>query len=829
MIILLPIKGKYNRNDKFPFITIPMDMPNAEEKTFDDFQWWAYSKDFAKWRAQNPRSWVADSENNDIKYADYSFIPENSVYNISSNYAAIDKDALMSYNNFGKDLSVYEYDDSEKSEDDKKFLKFHFAYNKLISDGKLDKSIAVSSISTKSDKALFLLMKDDKGENSLPTLKAYRIKQFGASSDKIKLVNVTEMLPGGSMNKYDTTAKLLKKISDDAIKIATGIGVVGIGWGLLKFSARTIRGLFLLRSIRGLPTTTVTNTPGLMSRLATKSMPTVKTIFGQIPDMVKFKNTRNAIKYGYGFGKMAADAGGGAASIAKWTAKGFLSGAKATGLRGGARLIPFVGEILMGAEVIGSIFNWQSDNQAPTFREVDNIGHEEFNPKALKVGDSITICWAQPAGTGVGIATSFVYSNDTRTTAELVKIGDNGSETIFILTQVNSKEYQEALSKHALTLISINNTEVINKQSGGFMNISNAVRRVVDNEDIDFKISYVDSISKLAMPYVYMGSCDWSLLLDYYNDASDQYITTDENAPDNYDFYYKNENDNYINVSGRLVTNDELKNKSDSDINDLFFPKEKDKNESIITDFSSFSVINEGGDEGSSPVTLTHKELSGPAKIAIYRLTKSEYADPSKNEYQPTKFKNFMIDPADYNASDNESIMVEINYTGEVINDPKRGIYKFSKDNKDKEDETDKHTSPDDDSEDNNGENDKEDTLDNGTITDDYYVSAKPEDIKIIKRKGATVIIDKNKDDGFDLAGKFLSEKEKEILGIDSWDSITLAKGYLDNKGNMIEIKLKNKYGTSGNRVKKYKITDGEAFDIAKKFVDTVESRIKYE
>ena len=65
MIILLPAGTRYKIGNNFPLMTIPLDMPNAQSASFEDFQWWALSSDFQKWLKKNPRKWVAES--NDLE------------------------------------------------------------------------------------------------------------------------------------------------------------------------------------------------------------------------------------------------------------------------------------------------------------------------------------------------------------------------------------------------------------------------------------------------------------------------------------------------------------------------------------------------------------------------------------------------------------------------------------------------------------------------------------------------------------------------------------------------------------------------------------------
>ena len=148
MIILLPKKAEYKNGDDFPFLTVPLDMKGAESASFEDFQWWAKSEDFQKWLDKNPRSWVADSEDMS-KYANVAeHIKEKYKFNlddinVSLNENNLDND-VISFSDFSK-LN----EDANTADDDPKFreaIKFHFAYNKLKSEGKIDETLSPGEI-----------------------------------------------------------------------------------------------------------------------------------------------------------------------------------------------------------------------------------------------------------------------------------------------------------------------------------------------------------------------------------------------------------------------------------------------------------------------------------------------------------------------------------------------------------------------------------------------------------------------------------------------------------------------------------------------------------
>ena len=596
-------------------------------------------------------------------------------------------------------------------------------------------------------------------------------------------------------------------------------------------------------------------------------------------------------------------------------AKGATHAAVEGGAKGAAKWIPFVGEVLMAVDAIGSAFNWFGDNQAPKWVEIEKMipagrGGQAFNPKDIKPGTSITICWKQAAGTGVGIAVNFLYTNDTRTTAELFKIGNSkdGDSSIFILTAINSKEIQAALAQHAVALIEIKNEE-INSQKG----FINTLHRALDNEDLDVKLAYLDNPSDVAAPFNFMGICDWDVVMQYYNDASDQYLITDGGAPETYEYYYKTSKKDYVNVSGKLLSNEEIGSKTSADIQEIFVggnaqsknkkpektePKEekrkslpgdagpakqeKDKfkekeksggtadgyrgdaqiadsennrdlwltpmvNETsktglVIRKFSEFedvleyvnnigeypqyAKLNEDG-KGDDIFTLTPEQASGPGKVAVYSVVDIAYANPADREYAPGEYKYFIIDPADFDAAIDSSIDVSINSTNETLIDPRRGVYKFKEEEK-KEDET--TASPEvNPKKEEKPKTDDEDEDSEKPTNDDYFITADPDDISIKNRRNATVIRDHNFKGGINIVDEFLTDKEKEVLGIPTWKAVTLAKTFMNGQGEVIKVKLKNRYAPMFNTVKTYEVQDGEAFQIAKKFAKEVEDRIKFQ
>jgi hypothetical protein len=944
MNILLPRKGKYNIGDDFPMISIPTDISemNPEKKTFDDFQWWAESSEFKKWMDKNKRQWVADSEDMAKHGDNLSDLIREHVGSYSFNNEINESDVLSfdEYDAINEDAN-----DASLSAEAKAGIKFHYAYNKLKADGKL---LPITSVDTDlpdgQAKAVFLVMEDpDTKTNIDETLKAFKMTGLpGDPNSKVKMVSVTETLPGGPIDENATTASLIEGILKTAASYAAIGAGIGVTWAILRKVGYTVAGVSALKALRGLApianapvaTGALAKSGAFIKKIGSGAFSGIKVLGKGLLDLAKFKNTGNAIKTAYSFGKTSLaftkklSTGMRALNFVKAVGRGGAVGAAKiatkAGTKGAARFIPFVGEVLMGIEAIGSTWNWFSDNQAPKWVEIEDTiapgkGGKAFDPSKIKDGTAITICWRQPAGTGLGIATSFLYNNDTRTTAELFKIGKSkdGSSSIFVMTQVNSKEYQKALANYAAIIVSIKDGE-INAQDG----FLNTVTRALDNEDMDVEVAYMDTPDDMASNFNFEGICDWATAMEYYNNANDQYLISNSDAPETYEYYYdKFGKGDYINVAGKLLTDEEIGSKSDSDIQDIFTnannklknpkpePKdekrkslpgdagpakqEKDKfkekeksggtgdgyrgdaeindsennkdlwltpmvNESVkngvvIRKFAEFEdVLEYVSTSGNYPVysqlneddpvekteeadnnnlVLNNEEASEPAKIAVYAVTGIEYANPADRQYTPAAYRYFMIDPVDFDAAIDSSITVAVS-TNDPVPNPKRGVYEFKEKRKKEEDEERKKPSPEvNPDQDNDGSNDTSDDNDdeNKPNKDDYFITADPDDISIKNRKSATVIRDHNFKGGINIVDEFLTDKEKEVLGIPTWKAVTLAKTFMNGQGEVIKVKLKNRYAPLFNTAKTYEVQDGEAFQIAKKFAKEVEDRIKFQ
>lgn len=872
MIILLATDGKYARGNDFPMFTIPLKMEGATSQSLEDFQWWAYSSDFKKWLAKNPSEWVADSEEMP-NYGDISEIIRESLG--GSGYSM--QKALRESNEFQPEGRVSKFGDfisnsifedaaNTKSEEEKA-VKFHFAYNKLDADGKLDNEFIVKNQTPGNPKAVFLCLEDqESGANLIETLDAYKTMPIETNNEnsKFMLFDISDRKLAGKVDDDATGPSLAKDALNTGIKVAT-YAVAGTAiFASLKYLGSAI---VLRRGWKAIKFLRTGKTAAKSASLLTKASKGIKGIWSAVNPMKAVSFWSKIGKAGIEGARLQKALGNmqNAGLVAKslGMVKGFVTGAKAAGgVAKAAEWTNPIGWALLAIDAVGSTWNWYSGNQAPRLGNVEDFAKESFDPKSIEIGVPITVCWSQPAG-GWGMAVSFLFSNETRTTMEIVKVADTGSESVFILSQINSKEVQKQLAQYDLTLISFDNSDVVE-------------RGYFDNEDLDFKMLSVQK--DLNALFNYQGSCDWELFESEFDNSSGTLLISDPNAPEGYEFHFSDSEDNIINVVGKKVTTEELSKYSSADLNRIFgvtLSREtenkietaeqkpvEDKEDvevndnlnissQVITKFSDFKkqgypVLEEEnvqaktvsgnsvegtGDidsAGSQMIDLTSEQKSGPAEIAIYIVIERDYADPKlRGKYETGDFTNFLLDSTDWVAKNGDSIEIEPN-TDEILEETKRGLYSYiEKKEEVKPVVKDEVQDADDSDKDKDEDKDKEKEVE--VKSDDYYIKTNVKDVDIKDRRNSTVIRDTQLPGGVNLFDTILTTRDKEALKIENWKTITFAKEFFDAKGDTTEVKFKNRYAPFGDKSRKYRVTDGEAFELAKRFVEQTKDRIKYE
>ena len=860
MILLYPSQTEYKIGSDFPFLTIPLDLANAQTESLEDFQWWAYSDDFQKWLKANPRQWVADSVDTSAyksetelleSYLSLNQISEEDKLSLKVKYTSF-TDFVQAMNEISdptaeKPAGAKSGDDKQNSADaayGKEAVKFHFAYNKLLSEGKVKDGLKFSNVGAGNEIAVFIVVEDPQtGASVDETLKAFKmIPKESSGGSKIILVETTETLPGGPLPENSDAESVFKNVVQDGFKVAAYSAAGVTLFGVLKWVGGGLLARNGLKTIQSFSPKSLlkTSKPGV--NILKPLTGGVKSLWGGVRSMATLKTTRDIIKTGSEFVKLNRTYKTGVGAV-----KSFSIGAKFAlkgGAKGGSKLIPFVGEILMVIDAVGSIWNWYSNNQAPRYGELEDYSwiKAEFDPKSVAIGKPITICWSQPAGGTWGGITSFLFNNETRTTMELIKVAEEKGDSIFILTQVNSKDVQKQIAGHELTLVAFSNSDVVE-------------RGIIDNEDLEFKISYIDGISKVASQFNFQGYCGWDELVSEYQQSSDQLIISDPTAPGEYSFNFKDSEDNVINVVGEKVTDQQLEKYSDQDLINIFgvgtvksdLVPTSSKNESagltqsgsVITfnDFHNHNILEGGASaigkpvakgDSSSVAELSPEQKSTPAELAVYLVTNKEYANPQlRGKFGTGKFTNFIINPEEYTAQEGTPITVEIN-SDELLPSTKAGIYTYTESaeitepRKKDEDKKDEPKKDDDENKDDIVEEDP-------TKRKDYYISTSPEDVVIKNKRHALIIRDRSDDTGINIFDKFLTDKDKEVLKIENWKSISSAKEVFDSRGDVTKVKLWNRYAPWGDRKRVYTVTDGESFELAKKFAEEVKDRIKYD
>ena len=240
MIILLGKDGKYSMGNDFPIFAIPLEMEGATNQSLEDYQWWAYSSDFRKWLEKNPKQWVADSEDTS-KYSEISqlireYFETNSYPNLTeSNHS--DGRVLKFEDYLSNFEPVYE-DESSDAEAEKKTVKFHFAYNKLLSEGKLDTEFSVAAQKEGDEKAVFLSAEDEQGENIMGTLDAYKMSPLkgGNTSSKFTLFEIKDRKLAGPLDEKADGSTIFKDALQTGVKAAAYSAAALVIWTGVKYA-----------------------------------------------------------------------------------------------------------------------------------------------------------------------------------------------------------------------------------------------------------------------------------------------------------------------------------------------------------------------------------------------------------------------------------------------------------------------------------------------------------------------------------------------------------------------------------------------------------------
>lgn len=859
MYVIIP-NGTIKKGDPFPMINVPIDVDGTDYTDFEleDFQWWAYSKPFNDWFKSSGRSWQA-SESEIRSEAD-------TLVEKWKNEKVKEGKPIMSFLDFVNENVRSEYIElfEEGPEDEtsgvsegtgitqQDQIKFLFAYNKLVKEGAIQTTFEVNTDLNEGDeKAFFITVAVDDPEEEALNMKALRIKaKTGSSSGAGRLAQADLMYPGPYKIPPEATSNyIVTKIQQDLSSLGAWASGMLAGWGVYTVAGLVAVPYLTYRIFNGWKFSSAVKAigeaggQGAAKKIADllnggKSARKGTGIFGRLGKIGNFvfKEGLGTVK-GFKTAKQAWSFGSKLKPALRVlnTTKAFLRGTTAAA----TRAIPVVGWVLLGVDAVGSMINWYSDNQAPTPDEAVELfdAKKTFSPASIDVGESIVLCWSQPDNSSWGTALSFLVSNigETRTVMEMTKIiGDVSGYSLFILQSANSAGLNEQIKGNMLTLVAVPNSA---KLDNGIIDADEFEGRIcsVKKEDVNAE---GDTI---PVPFDFQGVCNWDTLVKAVDSSEGVMFKSDPNAPATYEFNFEDMDGDRINVVGTLVTDEDLANLTNEDIQRIFYGgidtgnvkkgerQGREEEESIddleaeevnessrVVTFESFKngrLYEEGSSEDTSDVL---DSFQGPAILAIYVCDQSKSKAYANKEVGRKKklpqFTNFAISADDYNARPGSTIDVDVN-SDEDIEDPKAGYAEYREGTEvDREVVVEEPLT--------GGEEDAEKVQ-----AEDGKINAP--DILKKERKHSTVIKDQDKDGGVNLMDEFLTTEDKEILGISDWDKVTMVKARYDNNGEISKIIIRNKDAQFMKKSKGYSPSDGESFKIAKKLLQSAQSRLE--
>lgn len=759
MIVLFKKGSSYKDGDTFPLIVIPVNA-EGEDKEFTDFQWWGPTKEWNEWLKDNQREWQAESED----FSDQEL--RNKIYETFVASGEIDP-VVMNFKSFNDLLNEDEDEEGEKATDDekKRYTKFVLAYNRLKQEGKIKDSLEIDTLKKGETYAII----SDTSDN-LESRQAYKT-QIISDLPTVLLAKIEESLPFGEIKDEEGGGNILLPIAEFGQRIAvTAIGGA-MALGGAYYGARKIW--------------------SVGKRIL--DFKKVSTIAGE------------------------------AAAAAETTAAA-ESGAAATGLSAGA-VVGIAAAVAVAASITQRLINWSSDKQAPRLKNLKDSGAnwvvDSFQPGTIEDGAEITVCWTQSSGNG-WFADIFV-NTDTRTTMNLIKLGNFNGRSVFILVDINSKEYSAVLKSKEIVLLA-------------FEEKANVKRGWLDNDELEFKMISVDKDSKeLIFNTAFRGYCSWEDMESAYRGSDDAFIGVPPNAPDEYSFHAKYGEDKLdINVTGELIkdlssikTLDSTFDVGQEKVNDSYNSEKYLNNwkrlieNSEVLDFHKFSKIvsassileDEEAETSSGTKLLTKTEM-----IAAYEVKNIEFADKSNSDKELPKLETFVIPDNSLEAKDNDPISVNPLQSID-LEYPRKGTIIIEED-----------IAPPPIVAPTGGTEDGE--LPGGGVPIEVTkgeIKSKhrddPDFLNAIGLPDIDKIKDKDRDDKIKLLD-FITPDEKEQLGMEDWEYIKKVKIYKDGKtGDPYMIKFKSG-GADSDRKRKIRSSD-PAFDTALKIANRIQAGFK--
>ena len=834
----------------FPLISLPVNETGSPTE-LNDFQWWAYTDQWNQWLKKNPREWTAESEESQIDKAEKIW---EEIFNQPNPYSqffnfqvssVLEKGKLSTFDQFAK---IYEAEEADASGITKKFIKLGYAVESLAKAGILKADLSLDDIREGEKIAIVVDFRDEAGNPIPESRQALRFAKIKDTS-KLTIGLVDYSIPIGEIK--DDPGSLLKKVGEYAAAVLVG----GVAVGSLILVGQVAGGLAsawaLNKAVRGVYSnfsksksiTQVVKSPGMWSKVKTFG----SSIFGRgASSLASIPNAARVVlpSGAYVQGGIAYNAAGtalrGAASNSVKVAAGTLLGGEASNP---------VGWIIAAATAIAStgqqLYNWMSDKQAPRFSDVDDFAKGEFNPSQIPVGKPITVCWTSDGGAGFwgGVLKVLTLTkDDTRTTMDLVKIGDFGGKSIFILLDVHSKSLEQTLKENDLILLSFDNDVTFER---GWR----------DNDDLEFNTIAIPDMKAFMISTSFVGYCGWGDMQEAYNKAPDVPFYVPENAPSQYQFNYSNSKGEKINVSGSLLSVEELDQINIEEI--MPIPPSGSTSESF-QDFRNYKLVSENSkvlsfSEFSSSLVFEAEEKGdgkkeeeiidqwvkdytkdsniakgqeiqaknaessyGQVSMPVYKATEIQFVDPASKGQTPT-FRYFIVGDESLDAEKEEAINVEVT-SDDAVNAPRYGLATYVPPAPPKE-ETEEDTE---------GETGVEPIPAVEPEEDKEFVTNR-DDVDVKQKKNSLVISDTETEteEDVNVLEDFVTEVDKKELGIKDWKNLTKMTVRYDSAKNPIKVILRNKFGGSD---KVRRIRKGEAgFDAAVDLINRVKAGIKYD
>jgi hypothetical protein len=832
----------------FPIISLPVNEEGSPTE-LNDFQWWAYTDQWNQWLKKNPREWTAESQESPVDKAEKIW---EEIFNQPNPYAqffnfqatsVLEKGKLSTFDQFAK---IYEAEEADASGITKKFIKLGYAIESLAKAGIMKADLSLDDIREGEKIAIVVDFRDEAGKPIPESRQALRFAKIKDTS-KLTIGLVDYSIPIGEIK--DDPGSLLKKVGEYAAAVLVG----GVAVGSLILVGQVAGGLAsawaLNKAVRGVYSnfsksksiTQVVKSPGMWSKVKNFG----SSIFGRGAASGVANAARVVLPSGaYVEGGIAYNAAGialrGAASNSVKVAAGTLVSAEASNP---------VGWIIAAATAIAStgqqLYNWMSDKQAPRFSDVDDFAKGEFKPSQIPVGKPITICWTSDGGAGFwgGVLKVLTLTkDDTRTTMELVKIGDFGGRSIFILLDVHSKSMEQTIKENDLILLSFDNDDTFE-------------RGYLDNDDLEFNTIAIPDMKAFMISTSFVGYCGWGDMQEAYNKAPDVPFYVPENAPSQYQFNYSNSKGEKINVSGSLLSVEELDQINIEEI--MPIPPSGSTSESF-QDFRNYKLVSENSkvlsfSEFSSSLVFEAEEKGdgkkeeeiidqwvkdytkdsniakgqeiqaknaessyGQVSMPVYKATEIQFVDPASKGQTPT-FRYFIVGDESLDAEKEEAINVEVT-SDDAVNAPRYGLATYVPPAPPKE-ETEEDTE---------GETGVEPISAVEPEEDKEFVTNR-DDVDVKQKKNSLVISDTETEteEDVNVLEDFVTEVDKKELGIKDWKNLTKMTVRYDSAKNPIKVILRNKFGGSD---KVRRIRKGEAgFDAAVDLINRVKAGIKYD